>query len=57
LFGHEKFSPLVLKPMAQHLSETERNSADAERDSKDLKLFAYLSSNLKAPGPSLTRRW
>ena len=34
--------------MAQHLSETERNSADAERDSKDVKLFAYLRQQIKS---------
>jgi ribonuclease R len=36
-----------LKQTADHLSETERNSADAERDSKDVKLFAFLKSQLK----------
>ena len=31
-----------LKETADHISETERNSADAERDSKDVKLYAFL---------------
>jgi ribonuclease R len=51
LFGHEKTSDHALKPIAQHLSETERNSADAERDSKDIKLFAYLRQQLKTARP------
>jgi ribonuclease R len=51
LFGNEKTSAHALKPMAQHLSETERNSADAERDSKDLKLFAFLRQQLKGARP------
>ncbi len=29
----------VLKAVAEHISVTERNSADAERDSKDVKLY------------------
>jgi ribonuclease R len=30
---------------------TERNSADAERDSKDVKLFAFLKAQLKSGQP------
>jgi len=37
--------------VAQHLSETERNSSDAERDSKDVKMFAYLRQQLKTGRP------
>ncbi|MGA2557446.1 MAG: ribonuclease R, partial [Verrucomicrobiota bacterium] len=37
-----------LKETALHISETERNSADAERDSKDVKLFAFLKAQLKS---------
>jgi ribonuclease R len=51
LFGSEKTSIHALKPIALHLSETERNSADAERDSKDIKLFAYLRQQLKSAKP------
>ncbi|HZR17804.1 MAG TPA: ribonuclease R [Verrucomicrobiae bacterium] len=36
-----------LAEIADHLSETERNSSDAERDSRDVKLFAFLLSQLK----------
>jgi ribonuclease R len=48
LFDSIKMSAHGLAPVAKHLSETERNSADAERDSKDLKLFAYLGSQIKS---------
>jgi len=37
--------PLV--ETSEHISETERNSSDAERDSKDVKLFAFLMSQLQ----------
>jgi ribonuclease R len=37
-----------LQEIADHISETERNSSDAERDSKDVKLFAFLLSQLKS---------
>jgi len=37
-----------LKEIALHISETERNSADAERDSKDVKLYAFLKAQLKS---------
>ena len=40
-----------LKQMAEHISDTERNSADAERDSKDVKLFAFLSAQLESSEP------
>jgi ribonuclease R len=48
LFDKPKLSPHALASVAKRLSETERNSADAERDSKDVKLFAYLSGQLKS---------
>ena len=38
----------ALQEIALHISETERNSADAERDSKDVKLFAFLKAQLKS---------
>src|SRR5262249_31694504 len=41
----------VLKEIAGRISETERNSDDAERDSRDAKLFAFLSEQLKSPHP------
>jgi ribonuclease R len=41
----------LLREAADHLSETERGSADAERDSRDVKLFAYLRSEMEAAQP------
>ncbi|HEY3761593.1 MAG TPA: ribonuclease R [Verrucomicrobiae bacterium] len=35
-----------LKETAEHISGTERNSADAERDSRDVKLYAFLKAQL-----------
>ena len=40
-----------LKQTADHISGTERNSADAERDSKDVKLYAYLKGQLQSAKP------
>jgi ribonuclease R len=40
-----------LKETADHISTTERNSADAERDSKDVKLFAFLKAQLASGKP------
>ena len=40
-----------LKETADHISGTERNSADAERDSKDVKLFAFLRAQLRSGQP------
>src|SRR5471032_2905848 len=42
----------VLKEIAEHISVTERNSADAERDSKDVKLFAFLKAQLASGEPT-----
>jgi ribonuclease R len=41
-----------LKETAAHISDTERNSADAERDSKDVKLYAFLKAQLRSPSPT-----
>ena len=41
-----------LKETADHISDTERNSADAERDSKDVKLYAFLKAQLQSPEPT-----
>ncbi|MCX6905450.1 MAG: ribonuclease R [Verrucomicrobia bacterium] len=41
----------ALKETAGHISVTERNSADAERDSKDVKLFAFLNAQLQSGRP------
>jgi len=40
-----------LKAVAEHLSDTERNSADAERDSRDTKLFAFLTAQIASGHP------
>ena len=48
LFDQRAGSPAVLKEAAEHISMTERNSADAERDSKDVKLFAFLKEQLSS---------
>jgi ribonuclease R len=41
-----------LKATSDHISDTERNSADAERDSKDVKLYAFLKAQFRAPRPT-----
>jgi ribonuclease R len=43
--------PVPLQATAVHISDTERNSADAERDSKDVKLQAFLKAQLRSPKP------
>jgi ribonuclease R len=40
-----------LKETADHISDTERNSADAERDSKDVKMYAFLKAQLQSAKP------
>jgi ribonuclease R len=47
----QRLSTHSLKEVAEHISDTERNSADAERDSKDVKMFAFLEEQLKSPRP------
>jgi len=42
----------ALKEIAEYISVTERNSADAERDSKDVKLFAFLKAQLASGEPT-----
>jgi ribonuclease R len=51
VFGRNHGAKHSLKETAEHISATERNSADAERDSKDVKMFAFLSAQLKRPAP------
>ena len=41
----------ALAEIAGRISETERNSDDAERDSRDVKLFAFLLAQLKSAHP------
>lgn len=51
LFDSTHSAKHTLKETADHISTTERNSADAERDSKDVKLYAFLSAQLKSGRP------
>ena len=51
LFEKNSGSASALKAVADHISVTERNSADAERDSKDVKLFAFLKAQLESGEP------
>jgi ribonuclease R len=51
LFEDLDESKASMKEMADHVSATERNSADAERDSKSVKLQAYLLAQLKSGRP------
>jgi ribonuclease R len=53
LFEDQPLSRNALKQAAEHISDTERNSADAERDSKDLKLFAFLKAQLDSGNPQI----
>jgi ribonuclease R len=48
LFEKKNDTLSSLKKTADHISATERNSADAERDSKSVKLYAYLNAQLKS---------
>ena len=48
LFERNSISIQSLKKTADHISETERNSSDAERASKDVKLFAFLKVQMKS---------
>jgi len=51
LFEKSHVPASALKETAEHISVTERNSADAERDSKDVKLFAFLKAQLQSGRP------
>jgi ribonuclease R len=51
LFETGPASTQALKEVADHISTTERNSADAERDSKEVKLFAFLRVQLDSGQP------
>jgi len=51
LFEKNAVATSALKEVAEHISVTERTSADAERDSKDVKLFAFLKAQLASGDP------
>ncbi len=55
LFDSRPGTPSALAETAEHVSVTERNSADAERDSKDAKLFTFLEAQLKKHQPERYR--
>ncbi len=52
LFDQNAAKGAALKDVAEHISVTERNSADAERDSKDVKMFAFLKAQLESGEPN-----
>jgi ribonuclease R len=52
LFDKDAVKGAALKEISEHISVTERNSADAERDSKDVKLFAFLKAQLASGEPT-----
>jgi ribonuclease R len=51
LFDKTSLKSSALREIAEHISLTERNSADAERDSKDVKLYAFLKAQLESGEP------
>jgi len=51
VFANGAASARAMKEIADHISDTERNSGDAERDSKDTKLFAFLKAQLQSGQP------
>jgi ribonuclease R len=51
LFGKNRLPAAALKEAGDHISETERNSADAERDSRDVKMYAFLKAQLASAHP------
>lgn len=53
LFEKAKMSASFLQQTAEHISTTERNSGDAERDSKDVKMYAYLKEQLSSKNPQV----
>jgi len=51
LFDKVELQTGVAKQIADHITATEKNSADAERDSKDVKLYAFLKAQLTSKKP------
>lgn len=51
LFDKVELQTGVAKQIADHISTTEKNSADAERDSKEVKLYAYLKAQITSKKP------
>lgn len=48
LFDHAEAPISGMKQIAEHITETEKNSSDAERDSKEVKLYAYLEAQMES---------
>lgn len=51
LFENQRMKLPFLHQVAEHISTTERNSSDAERDSKDVKMYAYLKKQVNSKNP------
>jgi ribonuclease R len=51
LFDKVELQVGIAKQIADHISTTEKNSSDAERDSKEVKLYAYLRAQLVSKKP------
>ena len=51
LFESVKVDAREMKRLSDHISTTERNSSDAERDSRDVKLYAFLQAQLDSGEP------
>ena len=51
LFDRAQLQLDELRRIADHLSATERNSADAERDSREVKLYAFLNAQIDSGNP------
>lgn len=51
LFDKKAISVTDAAQIAEHITNTEKNSADAERDSKEVKLYAYLREQLASKRP------
>ena len=55
LFDVKEACHIHMGEIANHITTTERTSSDAERDSKEVKLFAYLKAQLSAKKPEVYR--
>jgi ribonuclease R len=52
LLGGQRGPRGVLGDIAHHVSQSEHNSSSAERDSRNVKLFAFLEAQIRAGRPS-----
>ncbi len=53
LFDQAPAPAARIAKIADHISGTERNSADAERDSREVKLYAHLEAQLESEQPQI----